>query len=118
MTSTSHSSDDLFGALADRARATSDGRLVLSVIGGLAATLGMSVWRPFGWLVIGSLSLCAASFGAWGITDRELAERRATSTASLVVLRFVRAGSVVVGSCAVLLAALVMLGGALGTWIS
>lgn len=114
----SHSSDDLFGALAARARATSDGRLAFAVIGGLAATLGMAVWRPFGWLVIGGVGLCVAAFGAWGIADRELAERSARSAPSVVVLHLVRVGSVVVGSCAAILAVLVVLGGALGTWIS
>lgn len=118
MTTTSHSGDDLFGALAIRARATSDGRLALTVIGGLAATLGMAIWRPFGWMVLGSIGLCAAAFGAWGIADRELAERGAVSRSSAVVLRIVRAGSVIVGTCAATAAVLVMLGGALGTWIS
>jgi hypothetical protein len=118
MTTTSHSSDDLFGALAARARATSDGALAVAVIGGLAATLAVAIWHPFAWRVLGSFGICATAFGAWGIADRELGERSTTSGASVVVLRFVRAGSVVVGSCAALLAVLVMLGGALGTWIS
>ena len=118
VTTTSHSSDDLFGALAARARATSDGRLAVAVIGGLAATLGMSVWRPFGWLVVGSVGLCAAAFGAWGIADRELAERRTGKGRSVALLRVVRVASVIVGSCAAIAAVLVMLGGALGTWIS
>jgi uncharacterized membrane protein YidH (DUF202 family) len=118
VTTTPHSSDDLFGALATRARATSDGRLVGAAIGGLAATLGIAIWRPFGWLVLGSAGLCAAAFGAWGIADRELAERGAMSRPSAVVLRVVQVGSVVVGSCAAIAAMLVLLGGALGTWIS
>ena len=118
MTTTSRSSDDLFGALAARARATSDGQLVLAVICGLAATIGIAIWRPFGWMVIGGIGLCGAAFGAWGIADRELAEREAVRGSSAVVLRVVRVASVIVGTCAAILAALVMLGGALGTWIS
>ncbi|MFL5617997.1 MAG: hypothetical protein ACJ79A_06315 [Gemmatimonadaceae bacterium] len=118
MTTTSHASDDLFHALATRARATSDGRLVLAVISGLAATLGMAVWRPVGWLIIGSIGVCAAAFGAWGIADRELAERGAMNGSSVVVLRVVRVVSVVLGACAALVAALVVLGAVLGTWIS
>jgi hypothetical protein len=118
MTATSRTSDDLFHALAARARATSDGRLVLAVLCGLGATLGMSIWRPFGWTVIGGIGLCAASFGAWGIADRELTERSATTGSSVVVLRVVRVCCVIVGSCAAIAAALVMLGAALGTWIS
>ena len=118
MTTTSHSSDDLFGALAGRARATSDGRLVLAVICGLAATLAMAILRPFGWMVIGGIALCSAAFGAWGIADRELAEREAGQGSSAFVLRVVRVCSVVLGTCAAILAVLVMLGTALGTWIS
>jgi len=118
MTTTSHTSEDLFHALATRARATSDGRLVLAVICGLAATIGIAIWRPFGWMVIGSAGVCAAAFGAWGIADREVAERESSHGSSVVVLRVVRACSVIVGTCAVILAVLVMLGGALGTWIS
>jgi|SRR5215218_4853303 len=118
MTTTSHSSDDLFHALAARARATSDGRLVLAVIAGLAVTLSAAVWQPAGWLVIGSIGVCAAAFGAWGIADRELAERGAMNGSSVVVLRGVRAFSVVLGTCAAIVAALVVLGTALGTWIS
>lgn len=118
MTTTSHSGDDLFGALAARARATSDGRLVGAVIGGLAAAIGIAIWRPFGWLVIASIGLCAAAFGAWGIADRELAEREAMHGSSTVVFRVVRSASVLVGVCAAIAAALMVLGGALGTWIS
>jgi len=118
MTTTSRTSDDLFHALAARARATSDGRLVLTVICGLAATIAIAVWRPFGWMVIAGAGLCAAAFGAWGIADRELAEREAVHGSSVVVLRVVRVASVIVGTGAAILAVLVMLGGALGTWIS
>src|SRR5947208_1900396 len=119
MTTTSHSTDDLFHALAARARGTSDGRLVLDVIVGLAAALCIAVWRPPAWLVFGSIAVCAAAFGAWGIADRELAERGATNGSSPVaLLRGVRVFSVVLGTCAAIVAALTVLGFALGTWIS
>ena len=118
MMTTSYSRDDLFGALAWRARATSDGRLALAVVGGLAATLAMAIWRPFGWMVIGGIGLCAAAFGAWGIADRELAECEAARSSSVLVLRVVRVCSVILGTCAAILAALVVLGAVLGTWIS
>ena len=118
MTTTSHAGDDLFHALAVRARTTSDGRLVIAVICGLAAALGLAVWRPAGWLVVASLGVCAAAFGAWGIADRELAERGATNGFSSVVLRGVRVVCAVLGSSAVIVAALTMLGVMLGTWIS
>lgn len=118
MTATSHTNDDLFHALAVGARKTSDGRLAIAVISGLATTLIVAVWRPAGWLIIGTIGACATAFGAWGIADRELAERHATSRASAVVLRGVRVFSVVLGAAAALVASLVVLGAALGTWIS
>jgi len=118
MTTTSHTSDDIFHALASRARSTSDGRLVLAVIGGLAAAIGMAVWRPIGWMVVAGIGVCAAAFGAWGIADRELTEREATRAPSHVMLHVVRVTSVIVGTGAAVLAVLVMLAGALGTWIS
>ena len=118
MTTTPHSSDDLFHALAARARATSDGRLVLAVIGGLAAAIGAAGWRPSGWVVIASIGTCAAAVGGWGIADRELGERAARSGSSVAVLRAVRVICIVLGTCAALVTALKVLGTALGTWIS
>lgn len=118
MTTTSPTSDDIFHALAARARATSDGRLVLAVICGLAASIGIAMWRPVGWMVLAGIGVCAAAFGAWGIADRELTEHEGTRASSVLVLQVVRVVSVVVGTCAAILAMLVMLRGALGTWIS
>jgi len=118
VTATSHPHDDLFHALAARARATSDGRLALAVIGGLATTLCMAVWRPAGWLIVGGMSLCIASFGAWGIADRELAERGAARSIEVAVLRGVRVLSVALGACGTIGAVLDVLAAALGTWIS
>ena len=118
MTTASHAGDDLFHALAARARTTSDGRLVITVIGGLAVSLSMAVWRPAGWLVIASVGVCAAAFGAWGIADRELAERGATNGFSSVALRGVRILCVLLGATAGIAAVLTVLGIVLGTWIS
>ena len=118
MTHSTSSGDDLFHALAARARATSDGRLVLVVIVGLATTLGIAVWQPPAWLLLGSVAIGAAAFGAWGISDRELAEREAARRLSSGILRVVRIASLVVGVVAAIVAAFTMLGVVLGTWIS
>ena len=115
---TTHPDDDLFHALATRARATSDGWLVLAVVGGSTATLIIAVLRPTAWLVIASLGVCTAAFGAWGIADRELAESCGARSISVVVLRGVRVLSVALGVCAAIGAALALLAAALGTWIS
>lgn len=118
MTTTSHAGDDLFHALAARARTMSDGKLVIAVICGSSAALSVAVWRPAGWLAGASFGVCAAAFGAWGIADRELAERGATNGFSSVVLRGVRILCVVLGATAGIAAVLTVLGVALGTWIS
>jgi hypothetical protein len=118
VTATSQPHDDLFHALAARARATSDGRLALAVIGGFATTLCMAVWRPSGWLIVGGITLCIASFGAWGIADRELAERGSAKSIEVVALRGVCVFSVALGACGAIGAVLDVLAAALGTWIS
>jgi hypothetical protein len=118
MTLSTNSDDDLFHTLAARARATSDGRLVLAVIVGLTTTLGIAVWQPPAWLLLGSIAIGAAAFGAWGIADRELGEHAETRRLSGGLLRIVRVASLVVGACAAIVAAFAMLGVALGTWIS
>ena len=118
MTRSTSPDEDLFHTLAARARATSDGRLVLAVIVGLAITLGIAVWQPPASLLLGSVAIGAAAFGAWGISDRELAEHDAARRLSSGVLRFVRVVSLVVGVVAAIVAAFAVLGVALGTWIS
>jgi hypothetical protein len=114
-----HTSDGLFDVLASRARATSDGALVIVVLGGLAAAIGVAVWRPAAWMVLGAVGVCAAAFGGWGIADRELVERAGTgSRAALAALRAVRLLALLAGIGAAIVAALRMLGAVLGTWIS
>ena len=114
----SNADEDLFHTLASRARATSDGRLALAVILGLAVTLGIAVWRPPAWPLLGSIGVGAAAFGAWGIVDRGLAEHCTMHRLSTRVLRIGRVVSLVAGACAALVAAFAMLGVVLGTWIS
>lgn len=115
---TTHSDGDLLHALASRARATSDGRLVVAVVAGLAAALAIAVWRPPAWLVLASGGMCVAAFGAWGIADRELAERPRTSGMPAAALRTVRLLSLVLGATAAIVTVLNVLGMVLGTWIS
>jgi hypothetical protein len=111
--------DDLFHALAARARATSDGVLVLAVIAGLTAAIVVAAWRPAAWMLLGSIGVCAAAFGGWGIADRELAERADTgSRATVTALRAARILALLVGVGAAILAAFRALGAVLGTWIS
>jgi hypothetical protein len=120
MTATSsRANDDLFHVLASRARATSDGALVLLVLAGLTATIIVAAWRPAAWMLLGSIAVCAAAFGGWGIADRELVERAGTgSRTAVTALRGVRLLALLAGVGAALVAAFRVLGAALGTWIS
>ena len=105
--------------LAARARAASDGRLVADVIVGCCAALGVAVWQPLGWPVLLGVSVCLATFGAWGIVDRELRERGDAPHARVVrVLSLLRVGAAAVGTIAALIAMFAVLGVLLGTWIS
>ena len=113
-----HSNDDLFHALAARARAMPDGSLVLVVLAGSATALGVVVWRPAAWALLSSLALAAAAFGGWGIADRELAERGAAPPLQSRVIAVVRGACLVLGACAAVVALFSLLGVALGTWIS
>ena len=105
--------------LAARARAASDGRLVVDVIAGCCTALALAVWRPAGWLVLLGAAVSLAAFGAWGIVDRELRERASAPRGGMVrVLAMARAAAAAVGALAAVTAIFSLLGIALGTWIS
>jgi len=105
--------------LAARARATSDGRLVVDVIVGCCGALAVAVWQPAGWLVLLGVSACLAAFGVWGIADRELRERTDAPNARVArVLAMVRVAAAAVGAIAAAGTMFAALGVALGTWIS
>ena len=110
----------LFEFLAARARAASDLRLVLDVLVGCAAALGIAVWRPTGWLSVGGAALALATFGLWGVVDREVRDRAAAvgSARAVSVLRVARAGAAIVGFSSAVVALFAALGLVLGTWIS
>jgi hypothetical protein len=105
--------------LAARARAASDGRLVVDVVVGCGVALGAAVWQPVGWFVLLGVSVCLAAFGAWGIVDRELREREKAPGARVVrVLSIVRVAVAALGALAAVTALFSVLGVVLGTWIS
>ena len=105
--------------LAARARAASDGRLVVDVVGGLLSALGVAVWHPAAWLILFNASVFLAAFGIWGIAEREIGEHPSDTRSPLVrSLRVVQVVALVVGGIAAIVACLEVLGLALGTWIS
>ena len=105
--------------LAARARAATDGRLVLDVLAGSLVALGMAVWRPPGWISVAGLALVLASFGLWGIIDREVQGRAASGRTPIVrSLVVARALTVVLGFVCGVGAVFAGLAIVLGTWIS
>lgn len=115
---TSSANDGLFHVLASRARSTSDGALVLAVIVGLSEAIVVAARRPAGWMLLGSIGVCAAAFGGWGIADRELVERAGGGRVTVTTLRGVRVLALIAGVGAAIVAAFRVLGAVLGTWIS
>ncbi|MEP6732332.1 MAG: hypothetical protein ABJE10_16925 [bacterium] len=110
---------NLAEALAARARTRSDGRLVLDVIGGVAAASALGIWRPAFWILPFCAAICFTSFGVWGIADREIRERANGPRASLVrLLVAMRMLSALIGAVAVVTAIFATLAATLGTWIS
>jgi hypothetical protein len=106
-------------ALAARARSRSDGRLVLDVLGGVSVASALWIWRPAVWLIPCCVAICLASFGIWGIADRELRER--TNTPRSAVVRLLSVARVLVGTIGALAALAALYAGlaaTLGTWIS
>ena len=117
--STGSRTSSLAESLAARARAASDGRLVLDVLAGMGAALGISVWRPIGWIGLTGVAIARAAFGLWGIIDRELSDRMSAGPAPIVWLLTVARGSAaVLGFACAIGASFVGLGVVLGTWIS
>ena len=111
--------DSLPRFLAQRARNASDGRLALNAAAGLIAAAAAAVVPSPGNVVLGAAGTCFFAFGLWGITDRELGERReAIGPIGGVLLVAARAFAAVVG----LVGGLgVIFGGlslALGRWVS
>ena len=109
----------LFDILAARARAASDGRLVVDVVGGMLIVIPTALVRFTLWPIVIGLGICLMSYGLWGICDRELQDR-ATNPRSRVVLALTgaRVACVAIGCMAALIAAIGGLRILLGTWIS
>lgn len=105
--------------LAARARGASDTRLVVDAGGGVLAIVGILWLRPWSWIILTAAAACFASYGLWGILDRELRERRAVARPVLVMaLRSLRAAAALFGAAAALTLIFGTAGLVLGTIIS
>lgn len=83
--------------LAARARAASDGRLVLDAAVGITAAVAAALWRPPAWGLLLAAAGCFLCYGAWGIADRSL-EGRDRDSREALLLRIVKSAAVAVGA--------------------
>ena len=105
--------------LVARARAASDGRLVLDALGGLLLALAIVVWRPVVWPTLAGVCLALAAFGFWGIADRELRDRADAPTSFATrALGVARGAMAAIGFLSGAVALFAGLGVMLGKWIS
>jgi hypothetical protein len=110
--------DEGFAAvLAGRARAASDGRLILDVAVGLLVVLATAIWHPRAWIIPLSIGSTLAAYGAWGLIDREIAERSAGG-GFVRALGILRGLVVVAGVLSAGVACFAILGFGLGKWKS
>jgi len=102
-----------------RAQASAPRRLAFDILGGGA--IAMAAWwaKPTGWAILASAATCFAAYGAWAVAQRHVErgvrEGRAATEYAWFVLRTSAAG---IGMTAFLVLIFMLLGLALGTWIS
>src|SRR5689334_18781839 len=109
------SEENVGTVLAQLARRTSDGRLVLAAAVGVVAAVML---KPPAWFPLLAAGVCLLSFGAWGIADRVLQESPAAVSSDHRVLRVARVIAVALGIVGGLALALGVFVLAMGTWIS
>jgi hypothetical protein len=110
--------ENLATVLAQLARRTPDGQLVMVLVAGIASALAAVLLRPPVWFPMLAAATCLLSFGAWGIVDRVLQEDPAPVSSARWLLRATRFAAVALGLCGGMALVFGLLGLALGTWIS
>ena len=110
--------ENLGTVLAQLARRTPDGRLVLAAAAGIVAALAAVVLKPPAWFPLLAAGVCLVSFGVWGIADRILHERPAPVSSGQALLRAMRVIAVVLGIVGGVALALGVFALAMGNWIS
>jgi hypothetical protein len=100
--------------LARRARRSSDARLIVDAVIGFIVALASLLAHGPAWDLFSAAGICFLSFGAWGIADREMAERD-PETRVVRWLRFGRIASAVVGFVAAAALFIGVLGVVIGT---
>lgn len=116
---TAHRQDaNILAVLAERARASSDTRLLADAALGLLAAIALAWWRGPAWYFLFAMAVCFCTFGVWGICDRELREPRNATRAQRTLLATARAAAGIAGVLSAVFLIMVVLAKALGTIIS
>lgn len=89
------------------------------MIGGSAIAV-VALWaKPAGWAVLASAASCFAMYGMWAVAERHVEGETHEGRAAVEYGWFVlRTSAAVLGMAAFLALVVVLLGLALGTWIS
>lgn len=103
--------------LTQRARRSSDVRLVIDTAVGFVAAALVAVFRPPLWLPLTALAFALGAFGAWGILDRETTDLTPVGGRHRVIIAS-RAIVAALGAMAALFGGVGLFFGLLGTWIS
>jgi len=112
--------ESIFALVAQLARRSSDGQLVVAAATGIATAAIVGLVRP-GWWLIALPLLSIGSFGIWGIAERTSAERLARigpAFGGRRALASVRVTAAVIGTLSGTLALLAIVARMVGTWKS
>ena len=103
--------------LAERARRSSDRRLVIDAAMGLIASASIAVLRPPLWIPLAALAFSLGAFGAWGILDREALDAGRAGTRART-LAWARGLVGALGGVSLVLFGVSLFFSLLGPWIS
>lgn len=102
-----------------RARASTPRRLVFDMIGGSTIAVAALWVKPAGWTVLVSAASCFAMYGLWAVAQRHVeGETRGGRAVTEYAWFVLRTSAAALGMAAFLALVFVLLGLALGTWIS
>lgn len=105
--------------LGARARASTARRLAFDVVGGGAIAVAALWAKPPGWAILASAAMCFAMYGVWAVAERHVgADARDGSAVTEYAWFVLRTSAAAMGLAAFLALIFVLLGTALGTWIS
>ncbi len=104
--------------LAERARASSDTRLLMDATVGLAVAVTFGIWRIPAWYLLAAIGACFFFYGMWAIAGRELAETPPGAARQRMIFRTLGIVSAIGGITAAVFLMLAVLAKLIGRVIS